>query len=110
MQQLQHSPSLIDNTTKYYINKSLKDARSLKNKYITIFVNIGLFLLFVAVVGGLLYYKYKGKLTSYEKKKRDDEKKMYIYKKLQQYSYNKQKASQSIITNLPVIHPEPNLR
>jgi len=82
----------------------------MKNKYITIIVNICLFLLLIGVISGLLYYKYKGKLTPYEKKIKDQEKKIYLYKKLQQYSYNKQKESQAIITNLPIMHPETNLR
>ena len=110
MEQLKIKPALIEKSTKYFVNKSLKDIRTIKNKYITIIVNISLFILFIAVIGGLLYYKYKGKMTPYQKQKNDQEKKIYLYKKLQQYSYNKQKESQSIITNLPVMHPEINLK
>jgi len=102
-------PSLTENYTKYYINNSLKEARLFKDKYITIFVNILLFLILGLVIGGLLFYKYKGKLTPAEKKLKDNQKKMYLYKKLQLYSYNKQKESQNLITNLPLIHPETNL-
>lgn len=109
MQEYIRKPLLTEFRTKYYVNSALKDVRKFKDKYITIAVNIILFLLFLGIVAGLLYYKYKGKLTIQEKKQKAHEKKMYLYKKLQQYSYNKQKQNESIITNLPLIHPENNL-
>jgi hypothetical protein len=96
-------PSLTELTTKYYIRNSLKEVRQFKDKYITIFVNIFLFLLFIGVIGGLLYYKYKGKLTPQEKKVKEQEKKRYLFQKLHQLSYDKQKENQQLITNLPII-------
>jgi len=50
-----NNPSLIEFETKYYIKNSLKEVRQFKNKYITIFVNIFLLLLFIGLVGGLLF-------------------------------------------------------
>ncbi len=96
-------PALTEFSTKYYIRNSLKEVRRFKDKYITILVNVSLFLLFVGVLGGLLYYKYKGKLTPDEKKQKEQEKKMYLFQKLHQISYEKQKESQSLITNLPLV-------
>lgn len=96
-------PSLTEFTTKYYIRNSLREVRQFKDKYITIFVNIFLFLLLVSSVGALLYYKYKGKLTSEEKLIKEREKKLYIFQKLHQISYEKQKESQQLITNLPLL-------
>lgn len=96
-------PSLTEFSTKYYIRHSLQQVRRLKDKYITITVNISLFLLFIGVVGGLLYYKYKGKLTPEQKLIKDREKKMYLFQKLHQISYEKQKESQELITNLPLV-------
>lgn len=96
-------PSLTEFSTKYYIRHSLQQVRRLKDKYITITVNISLFLLFIGVVGGLLYYKYKGKLTPEQKQIKDREKKMYLFQKLHQISYEKQKESQELITNLPLV-------
>jgi len=98
-------PSLIEYSTKYYIKNSLKQARAFKDKYITISVNIGLFLLLVAGISILLFYKYKGKLTAVESQKKEYQKKMYVYKKLQQFSHNKLKENQNLITNLPLIEP-----
>ena len=96
-------PSLTEFTTKYYIRNSLKDVRRLKDKYITIGVNISLFLLLILLFGGLLYLKYKGKLTPEQKKQKEQEKKIYIFQKLHQISYEKEKASQNLITNLPLV-------
>jgi glucan phosphoethanolaminetransferase (alkaline phosphatase superfamily) len=101
-------PSLIENSTKYYISHSLKQTRALKDKYITIGVNIGLFILLISGIAALLLYKYRGKLSPYESHKKDYAKKMYIYKKLQQYSHNKLKENQNLITNLPLLEPNNN--
>lgn len=108
MDQYLIKPSLIEYSTKYYIKNSLKQARAFKDKYITISVNIGLFLLLVSCISALLFYKYKGRLTPSESHKKSYEKKMYIYKKLQQFSHNKLKENQNLITNLPLIEPENN--
>ena len=96
-------PSLTEFDTKYYIRNSLRASRQFKDKYITIFANIFLFLLFVGIIGGILYYKYKGKLTPEENARREHDKKLFLFQKLQQYSYDKQKESQRLITNLPVL-------
>jgi len=94
-------PSLTEFTTKYYIRHSLKETRLFKDKYITIFINIFLFLLFFMTLGGLLYYKYKGKLTPEEKYNISKRKQQYIFEKLHRISYEKQKENQTLITNLP---------
>jgi len=96
-------PSLTNLTTKFHIRMSLKESRQFKDKYITIAVNILLFLAFVILFGSLLYYKYKGKLTPQEKHIKDNQKKQYLFQKLHQLSYEKQKENQSLITDLPLI-------
>lgn len=96
-------PSLTEFTTKYYLRHSLNQARIFKDKYITLFVNIFLLLIFILLFGTLLLYKYKGKLSPEEKKYKEREKKMYIFQKLQQYAYDKQKQNQTMITDLPVM-------
>ena len=98
-------PSLTENATKYYIRKSLIEVRQFKDKYITIFVNILLLLILIGAISAFLLFKYKGKLTPQEKVIKEREKKQYLFKKLQQYSYEKQKNSQNLITNLPMIYP-----
>ncbi len=41
------TPSLIENSTKFYLRSALKESRNIKNKYINIGVNIFLFILFI---------------------------------------------------------------
>ena len=94
-------PSLTELTTKYYIRHSLKEVRKFKDKYISICVNIFLLLGFVALIGGILYYKYRGKLTDQEQYEKEKIKKQYIFSKLHRISHEKQKERQTLITNLP---------
>ena len=100
------TPSLIENSTKYYLRTALKESRNIKNKYINIGLNIFLFLLFILIIVGFLLYKYKGKLSPQEKEKKNREKKQYLTNMMQRYSFEKQKARQSLITNLPLNHPQ----
>ena len=96
-------PLLTEFNAKYYVRHSLKEVRDFKDKYITIFVNILLLIVFVLLVGGLLMYKYKGKLTPQEKKVKERKEKMYLFQKLHQYAYDKQKENRRLITNLPIM-------
>jgi hypothetical protein len=96
-------PLLTEFTTKFYIKNSLKEVRQFKNKYITVIVNILLFLLFVGVVSLLLYYKYKGKPSKEEIKIKENQKKQYLFEKLHKISYEKRKENQNLITDLPII-------
>jgi len=100
------TPSLIENTTKFYLKNALKESRNIKNKYINLGVNIFLFLLFILLFFGFLLYKYKGKMTSEEKEIKDREKKEYLINMMQKYSIQKQKESQNLITNLPLNHQQ----
>jgi hypothetical protein len=96
-------PFLTENTTKFFIHNSLREVRQFKNKYITVIVNILLFLLFVGVVSLLLYYKYKGKPSREEIKIKENQKKQYLFEKLHKISYEKRKENQNLITDLPII-------
>jgi hypothetical protein len=78
-------------------------------KYNVILLNVGVFFVFVAVFGGILYYLYKTKSTpqeNYNKMMKDQE---YILSKIRYYQEQKQKIdtaaaqSSSSITNLPIL-------
>jgi hypothetical protein len=64
-------------------------------------LNIGLFLLFVVILGALLLYKYKGKPTPEEMEQKDLEKKKYILSRIQNFQDAKLHAQQQLITGLP---------
>lgn len=95
-------PTLTEISTKYYIRNSLKEVRLIKDKYISICANVFLFVFFILVISGLLYYKYKGKLTPEQEVIKNNIKKQYIFEKLHRISYQKQKECQSLITGLPI--------
>ncbi len=96
-------PVLTENITKFYIRHSLKEVRIFKNKYINIIVNLLLFIGFLGMIGLLLYFRYKGKLTPEEIKAQQTLKKNYLFEKLHKISYEKQKENQNLITDLPII-------
>lgn len=93
-------PSLIESNTRYFLGHTLKQCRILKNNYISYIFNISMFVLFLILFGGILIYRYKGKLTPAEKEIKNRKKYEYIISKLQQVAYEKKRDS-SLITDLP---------
>lgn len=93
-------PHLTEPGVKYFISQTLKECRHFKDKYQSIIFNVSLFLFLVFVISFILYFKYKGRLTPSEIKRKNKEKQEYIFSKLQQFAFVKQK--QSLITDLPV--------
>ena len=59
-------PLLVEPGVKYFINGSLKECRKFKDKHITFWFNLGMMGLFIVFFGGILLYRYKGKLTPSE--------------------------------------------
>ena len=64
-------------------------------------MNIGLLIAFLIVLGLILLYKYKGRLTPTEKARQDREKQEYILKRIKQLQETKRRAHQELITGLP---------
>jgi hypothetical protein len=94
-------PFLTEPGVKSFLNSMLKQCHSFKLDYHNYMINIGLFSLFLFILGGLLYYKYKGKLSEQEKKQRDYEKQQYILSKIKKYKIDKQRMNEQLITGLP---------
>ena len=94
-------PILTEPGVKYFLTKSLQECHAFKEKYYNTALNIGLFLLFVFILGTLLLFKYKGKLTPSEKLQKDREKQQYILSKIKNYQDSKRRAHQELITGLP---------
>jgi hypothetical protein len=64
-------------------------------------MNISLAIVFILIIGIILFIKYKKKLTPKEKKAKEREKQHYILSKIKNYQDAKQKMSESLITGLP---------
>jgi hypothetical protein len=94
-------PILTEPGVKYFLNESLKQCHVFKEKYNNTLFNIGLTILFFIILGVLLLYKYKGKLTPEEMEEKENEKKQYILSKIKNYQESKLRAQQELITGLP---------
>ena len=94
-------PMLTEPGVKYFLNATLKQCNEFRNKYNNVLMNIGLLISFLIVVGLILLYKYKGRLTPSEKARQDREKQEYILTRIKQLQENKRRAHQELITGLP---------
>lgn len=94
-------PILIEPGVKYFLNETLKQCHDFKTTYNNHLFNIGLLCAFLIVLGLILLYKFKGKLTSTEKIIKDNQKRQYILSKVKNYQDAKLRAQQELITGLP---------
>ena len=98
-------PKLVDNGVKYFFREVLKNCHNYKQNNYNTFYNITMFIVFIIILGVILYVRYKGNSMSqkyYEKSMKDKE---YIMSKLVYYNRqnidNQQKIKNNMITNLP---------
>jgi hypothetical protein len=68
--------------------------------------NIGLFIGFLLILGLILLYKYKGKLSPVELQQKSKEKQQYILSKIKNFQHAKRAAQQELITGLPAWESE----
>ena len=94
-------PMLTEPGVKYFLNETLKECHKFKEKYNNMFFNIGLLVGFCIILGILLLYKYKGKLTPQEIEEKELQKKRYILSKIRNFQDAKLRAQQELITGLP---------
>ena len=94
-------PSLIEPGIRNFVTVTLKQCHQFKEKNNNLFLNISLFLGFLIVLGILLIYKYRGKLTPEEIEEKENEKKNYILSRIYNYQQAKKHAQQELITGLP---------
>jgi hypothetical protein len=109
-------PTLTEPGVKYFLNQALKQAHIIRENFHNMIFNIGMLILFFIILGGILVYKYKGRLTPVEIAKKNKEKQQYILEKIKNFQIAKQKAHQELITGLPqweneydIIHSRPTV-
>jgi len=97
------SPRLIEPGVRYFLSATLKECRKFKEFHSSIFFNIYMTGLFFLIIGGFLYFRYKGKLTPAEVEIKNRKKHEYIISKLHQIAYIKknQGLPEGMITGLP---------
>ena len=94
-------PTLTEPGTKYFLSQTLKQCHVIRDKFHNIIFNVGLLLFFLLVLGSILLYKYKGRLTDVEKHKKNQEKQQYVLSKIKNLQEAKRRAHQELITGLP---------
>jgi hypothetical protein len=94
-------PSLTEPGVKYFLHQTLKQCHITRDNFYNFAFNIGLFIAFLLILGGILFFKYKGKLSPNEINKKNKEKQQYILSKIQNFQQAKRKAHQELITGLP---------
>lgn len=94
-------PILTEPGVKYFLNETLKQCHIFKEKYNNTMFNIGITIAFFIILGIILLYKYKGKLTPDEILQKETQKKQYILSKIKNYQETKLRAQQQLITGLP---------
>ena len=110
-----NKPKLVQNSTKFFFNSILKECNKLKESNFNLGYNISMFVLFILILGSILFYKYKGNKTKEETYQENLKNKQYIMSKLVYYNKqnleNNQRIKNNMITNLPDYgnHPEANI-
>ena len=96
-----HKPVLIENGTKYFLRETLKHCHKKNVVYINKVYNWALFLFFIFILGTVLFYKFRTKLTPKEKEKKTKLNKILILNKLKMMRLDRQKERNQMITGLP---------
>jgi hypothetical protein len=82
-------PRLIENTTRYYLSKTLNQCHSFRVNIYYYVLNISVLIILVLGVGATLYYCSKGKLTEYEKQQKIYQDQQYVLSKIRYYKDTK---------------------
>ena len=93
--------SLTEPGIRSYFVQSLQTCKEAKMKYYTRVLNGGLLAVFVLVLGGILYYKYKGRTTVAAKNSKMEADRLYILNKIKMVQIDRQKQNNLLITDTP---------
>ena len=102
------APRLIENSAKSYMSGILNKCHNTRVSIYLYALNIGVLICFVVVVGLVLYYCYKTRLSpqeEYQKKLKEQE---YILSKIKVYKEHQRNiSSRASITGLPTLDERP---
>jgi hypothetical protein len=99
------NPNLIEPNVKYHLYKSLTKCHDNRVNIYTWILNIGIFVIFVGVVGCTLYYCWTRKVSPEEKYNKMMRDQAYILSKIQYYQNERMNMPLSTITSLPIVAP-----
>jgi len=95
------NPTLTEPGTKFFLNATLRNCHKKQNNYINHIFNITLLILFTILLGIILVYKSKMKLSPKERKDKIKRDRIYVLNKIKAIHVHKKKLQNTIITNLP---------
>ena len=96
-----YKPALVEPGVKYFLHHTLKQCHITRDNFHNIVFNISLFIGFLIILGLILLYKYKGRLTPVELDIKNKQKQQYILSKIKIFQDAKRVAHQELITGLP---------
>jgi hypothetical protein len=102
-------PRLTEPGIRSFVIKSLRDQHNFRDSVSSLVFNIVMLFIFVALMGGVLYWRYKGRITPQEQSRKNRIKKEYILSKLQTLAAAKKQNRPGMITNLPTWNDHPEL-
>lgn len=102
-------PKLTEPGIRSFVGKSLRDYHKYRDGITSTLFNIIMLVCFVATVSGILYWRYKGRITPQDLAFKNREKKEYIFTKLQTLATMKERVRPGMITNLPTWNDHPEL-
>ena len=103
-------PRLIEPGVKYFLNSTLEQCHILKNTYYNLLYNVGLFVLFSAIVGITLYIKYNNKNNRILQEEKKRQEKEYILNKLRFMQDYKKNQVNNMMTDLPTWQNNPEVQ
>jgi len=95
------APTLTEPGTKYFLRETLKQCHTKRATYYNIIWNCGFFLLLLILIGVILSYGKRHKLTSEEKKEKQEKGHAHVMVKIKALGEERKKKNNEIITNLP---------
>ena len=95
-------PNLVETRAKVFLGGALRHSHETKKKYINHVYNFGLAILLIAVVGGFLIFKYKGRLTPVEKAIKKRKEYEHVLIQLKKIENRQLKENQTLLTDLPI--------
>ena len=104
-----NTPTLCEPGVKYILSCSLKESHKFKEKYMNYFFNVIMTVMFLSILFGTLWYRYKICDTHEQLEINKRKKHEYILSKLQQLSAIKNTSNHNMITNLPSWSDNPDV-
>jgi len=96
----EYNPRLIENSAKNYLFQTLQKCHTNRVSIYYYALNFGVLFLFVGIVGLILYYCSKKKLSDYEKQQKMLKDQQYVLSKIRYYQEDKKERQQSQVTGI----------